>query len=566
MDIQDLIDLTKQKVDNGENIKDVCKYVFTTYPNTIKKYYITVIIKIYPQLIKGLDTKYFKDEKRKIAYIYDYITDNLNKCKTCGKLIPSSKQFCCTWCVSNNKEIRAKVDSTCLNISKNNGKKFSINESKRSKRKVSLKDKTDKNKRISIDDKIDYSKTVVKDVLGFSSFGEKVNNIIIEKYGVDKKSIKNKTKKTNIERYGCECYFQSQECKKSIKNKYGVDIWARSLTKNMDNFNKEYWLNNFIKNGLFDIKKCMEYHDIGRGSINKWKIKFGINYPNSLAGISEKENDLFNSINDNTKYQSDRVILGDKKELDIVIPRIKLAIEYDGSYWHSLDVLDYNNKDGINYHLNKTLQCKEKGYQLFHVFEYDDIEIWKSMINNKLGLCEKIYARKCEIREVDYNTSIAFLEHNHLQGACPSKYRYGLYYNDELVELITFGKSRFNKKYDYELLRLCTKLNTTVVGGASKLFKHFVKHHNGSVISYANRRFSNGNVYEQLGFKYVGETQPNYCYVKREIMLTRIQCQKHKLKDILGDNFDPNLTEKQNMLNNGYNIMYDCGNLIYEYI
>ena len=130
-----------------------------------------------------------------------------------------------------------------------------------------------------------------------------------------------------------------------------------------------------------------------------------------------------------------------------------------------------------------------------------------------------------------------FLDENHLQGACTSKINLGLFYNDELVEVMTFSKPRFNKNYDYELLRLCSKKYISVIGGASKLFKYFITNHSGcSVISYANRRFSNGNIYRQLGFKELKASNPNYFYCTNDIVLTRYQCQKHKLRDLYNRN------------------------------
>ena len=102
------------------------------------------------------------------------------------------------------------------------------------------------------------------------------------------------------------------------------------------------------------------------------------------------------------------------------------------------------------------------------------------------------------------------------------------------------------------------------MGGASKLFKHFISNHKGTIISYANRRFSKGDVYEQLGFEFKGETKPNYYYVKGDQTYSRLKFQKHKLAKML-ENYDPNLTEYENMLNNGYDKIYDCGNLIYLY-
>lgn len=128
-----------------------------------------------------------------------------------------------------------------------------------------------------------------------------------------------------------------------------------------------------------------------------------------------------------------------------------------------------------------------------------------------------------------------------------------------------FGVPRFNKRYDFELLRLASKKFTSVVGGASKLLKFFRDSHTGSIISYANRRFSTGDVYRKLGFIQLGRTDVNYFYTRHNEVLTRYQCQKHKLKDLL-ENFDPSKTESENMRLNGYFKVFDCGNLIFALI
>ena len=245
-------------------------------------------------------------------------------------------------------------------------------------------------------------------------------------------------------------------------------------------------------------------------------------------------------------------------ELDIVA-NDNLAIEFNGNYWHS----ELQGKDK-NYHLNKTKKCEDQNIQLLHIFEDEWIEkstIWKSIINSKLNKSNKIYARKCRIEEVIPKDKNKFLNYNHLQGRDRSNVNLGLYYEDELVSIMTFCKSRFNKQYEWELSRFASKLNTTVVGGASKLLSAFKKTYNpNSIITYANRRYSNGNLYKQLGFTFSHYSNPNYFYRKNTITrYSRHQFQKHKLKDKL-DIFDSKLSEWENMKLNGYDRIWDCGN------
>ncbi len=278
-------------------------------------------------------------------------------------------------------------------------------------------------------------------------------------------------------------------------------------------------------------------------------------------GISVKEGkvlDFIKSIYRDTIIDNSREIIS-PKELDIYIPDKSLAIEFNGDYWHSEE---YKPR---NYHIDKTNLCKDKGIQLIHIFEHQwesKSEIFKSVISNKLGLSNKIYARKCKIVELDSTTD--FLNTNHLQGNCSSSVKLGLTYNDELVSVMTFGKPRFNKSYEFELLRFCNKLNTTVVGGASKLLNYFEKNYKpSSIISYANLQWSNGNVYKNLGFTELSISEPNYWWTKNREVLTRYQCQKHKLKDLLKDKFNQNLSEKENMKKAGYSRLFDCGNMVY---
>ncbi|MDE5889115.1 MAG: hypothetical protein K2H20_03750, partial [Bacilli bacterium] len=248
-------------------------------------------------------------------------------------------------------------------------------------------------------------------------------------------------------------------------------------------------------------------------------------------------------------------------ELDLFIPDKQVAIEFDGLFWHN----EYNQSDK-NYHLTKTNLCKEKGIRLIHIFEDEWIykqEIVKSRLKSILGIKERcIRASKCEIREVSSKESKAFLDENHLQGNVNSKFRYGLYYKDELVSLMTFGGLRKNlnskaQEGAFELLRFVNKLNTTVYGGASNLLKYFIKKVNPkSIISYADKRWSDGNLYKKLGFTHTHDSKPNYFYVKHDKRLNRFNFRKDKL---VSEGFDPNKSEHEIMLERGIYRIYDCG-------
>lgn len=253
-------------------------------------------------------------------------------------------------------------------------------------------------------------------------------------------------------------------------------------------------------------------------------------------------------------------------EIDIYLPELNLAIEFDGLYWHT----EYKGKHK-NYHLYKTEICEKNDIQLLHIFQNEWLqkkEIVKSILLSKIGVSKnRFYARHGSIAVIDAKTSNLFLENNHLQGKDSSSIRLALYYKGEIVNILTLGKSRFNKNYDYEIFRFCNKLNYNVVGGFSKLLSYFFKNYScKSLITYADRRYSNGDLYFKNGFKLLDYSKPNYFYTKDHINLeSRQKYQKHKLKAKL-QIFDDSLSEYQNMKNNGFNRIWDCGNMVFHYI
>lgn len=275
---------------------------------------------------------------------------------------------------------------------------------------------------------------------------------------------------------------------------------------------------------------------------------------------SKCENEIFEfvkSISPDAE-QGNRTIL-DGKELDIYIPSKNLAIEYNGLYWHS----DACGKD-VNYHLNKTEECERQGIQLIHIFEDEWIykqEIVKSYLNHFLGVTKLVGdANEHIIKKVKSEIAEAFLEQNHIQGGCRADYSYGLYCDGVLLSLMSFGKISENDTY--ELLRFCSKLNTNAVEAPGKLLKAFLRDLNPSeVISYADKRWSQGNLYKQLGFEHIGNTSPNYFYVfgdKRE------NKNKYAKRILIKEGYDTNKTEKQIMLDIGIYRIYDCGSMLFK--
>ena len=293
--------------------------------------------------------------------------------------------------------------------------------------------------------------------------------------------------------------------------------------------------------------------------------KHGCPYHNCNSSAKEKELAEFISSLGIKTLTNDREVLNGY-ELDVFIPQFSIGIEFDGIFWHNEL---YKDKD---YHINKTNKCAENRIRLIHIFEDEWIykkNIWKSIIANLLNKTQnKIFARKCIIKEVPSTEASIFLEENHIQGKCGSSIRYGLFHNGELVSLMTFGKTRHfigSSSHEYELLRFCNKLNTIVIGGASKLFKHFIKTHNPkSIVSYADKRWSIGNLYENLGFKLYNISKPNYFYIIDGKRRNRFNFRKSIL--IKKYNCPQNITEKEFCKSQKWWRIYDCGSLCYEWI
>ena len=477
----------------------------------------------------------------------------LKKCKTCGKTILFTKwaqDYCSPKCLNNDVNIRNKIKQTCL-------EKYGVDNPA----------------------KANESK-------------EKIKRTSLEKYGVDnpaKAEInKEKSKKTCLERYGVEYTTQSEQMKNAAKKtcleRYGVEHYVnvekQKITVLTKSFEKYLKFNEIIPLFSLDDYTGVEYY-----KTYKWKCKKCDNefedhlyshiptcpncYP-KLKGTSKLEKELLDFIKEIYKgeiLENDRKIIY-PYELDIVIPKKKIAFEFNGTFWHSESSPGFN-KDK-NKCLMKTNLCNETGYKLIHIWEYDWInknELIKEKIKALLGVDQtKIYARKCIIKEISSKEKNEFLNLNHIQGEDKSKVKLGLFFENELVAVMTFGKPRFNKNYEYELIRYATKSGYQVLGGAGKLLSYFEKNYNPkSIITYADRFYSQGNMYKQIGFNLLKLSNPGYFYVNdKGLILSRYQCQLKNLIKILGDNFHDELTEFENMTLNGFYRVYDCGNYVFE--
>lgn len=446
-----------------------------------------------------------------------------------------------------------------------------------------------------------------------------------EKYGghpLSDPNVLQKQRKTNIRRYGVENVFQSESIKNQIeqtnKNRYGghpmkTDEVKKNFRQSMvekygvnhplkdpeirnrhhesvKSSGKQKMLDfyhviqNRVSNTAIPLFSKEEYEGIAGPSyypfrcrecgnefedylLGTFEVRCPVCFPKDGTSKAEKELEEFiSSITDSSIITNDRKVL-DGKEIDIYIPEKKTAIEFDGLYYHSES---FGGKDR-RYHLNKTEECEKKGIQLIHIFE-DEWTHKREQVKDRLSYMigdrssNRLYARECEVREISTERKQSFLNENHLDGASRSSVKLGLFHCDELVSVMTFGQPSIAQNNDtndgYELKRFAS--TCSVVGGASKMLSYFEKKYNPTkLITYCDRRWSvRPSVYDKIGFEYEGSSNPGYWYVKNGRRYHRYSFRKHVLNEKL-ETFDENKTEYENMLDNGYDRIWDCGQYKY---
>jgi len=488
--------------------------------------------------------------KEKIWVYFNNLNDRPKCC--CGSYIKFSERFdigygnfCSVKCFNTNK------DEMLLRIKSTNNKKYGVDFYTEHV------------------DFIDKSKKTKKEKYGDENFNNitKSKKTNLDKYGYDNPSksidVIKKIAETNIKKFGH---------KSPIQN---TDILLKRVNTNLIKMRTRFKTDEFIdydfKNGEYTLycDGCDSNYVIQHALVNERKRNSQITCLNCNP-INSKSSTMEDTINiELLKFYTSEIVRNTnkiiKKELDYFLPKDKLAIEFDGLYW------DSELFKPKNYHLDKTIECENNGVELLHIFEDEWVykkDIVISIIKNKLNLIDiKIYGRKCKIINLDNKTTNEFLNQNHIQGSgSKNSQRYGLVYNDDLVSVMTFSKGRIaigGKSNEWELTRFCNKKNTIVVGAANKLFKHFLKTINPiKVISYADRRWFKGGVYDKLNFTKTRVTPPNYHYVINNLRYHRFNFRKDVL---VSKGYDKNKTEKEIMFERGIYRVYDCGTIRYDW-
>lgn len=388
----------------------------------------------------------------------------------------------------------------------------------------------------------------------------------IEKWGVDNPSKDDNIKKIKVEnsllKWGTKYHITTDEVKSKSKNTNDIKFFAK--------IQKIYDCNNFelisYENSIIKLKclKCDEYSDISSSLMYQRYTKHKIDVCLKCNPLNNKNSKGHIELVDFLKELGIKnIIINDRNvikplEIDIYLPDYKMGIEYNGVYWHSEL---FKNKD---YHINKYTESKKNGISLIQIWEDSWInkkEIIKSIIKHRLNLSDnKIGARKCVIKNVNVKDTSEFLTENHLQGYSVSKYRYGLYYNDELLSIATFGKGRKNvggKSDEYEIIRMSVKKDINIVGGFAKLFNHFMNENKPDrVISYSDNDYFTGSIYNNFNMIVEKDIIPSYTWGNGVGRWNRWNFRKDKL---IKEGFDSNKTEVEIMLERGFYRCFSSG-------
>lgn len=396
---------------------------------------------------------------------------------------------------------------------------------------------------------------------------EKMQSIMIDRYGVkttlQSTELRAKYHLTMLSRYGADSVLGSpllrEKVQETLIQRYGVDNFQQRKLKEIldqlqtasfwDRFTSTTEAKLFLQDWLHP-ESVMRYIHRHRPDL------IGTGY--RISSPHQRIIDLLNNHQIEHEINTRNII--NPQELDIYIPSKKLAIEVNGIYWHS----ELAGGKDSSYHLKKLTECEKHGIQLLQFWDVEVERKWKiveSMIGNYLNQSKRINARDCVVVvDLSVEEERGFLEQNHLQGYTSSMCCRGLLYQGQLVSLMSFRSSRYNSKFDLELLRYASLCGVVVVGGASKLFS---RRPEGSIITYADRRYSQGHVYRTSGWKLFHHSAPSYYYTQDyQTLVHRSSFQKHLLQQKL-ETFDPSLTEWQNMQMNGFDRIWDCGTLVF---
>lgn len=388
---------------------------------------------------------------------------------------------------------------------------------------------------------------------------------------INNKSEEEKTLKRKRNSEATKNYFKNM----SLEDKQAFSIKMKEVYANLPDEVKEerkrkiantYKKNCIKKYGVSNTFKLKEVQDKAKHTILE---RYGLEYACQLPQCKLVGNDSSVNINFKNKLIENNIYIDDtinrEFNLNLFTYDFKIdntLIELNPSATHNSTWSPFTNqeKDKL-YHYKKSKLARENGYRCICIWDWDDSD----KIINLLLPRKTIYARKCEVKEVDLNTAREYLNQYHLQGYAKDNIRLGLFYNNKLISIMTFDKPRYNNNYEYELIRYCSSYN--IIGGAQKLFKHFLKNYNPkSIISYCDWSKFNGDVYQTLGFIFKSYSIGKHWYnIKTKQHITDNLLRQRGFDQLFNTSFGKGTSNEQLMLDHGFIEIYDCGQAVYEW-
>ncbi len=437
---------------------------------------------------------------------------------------------------------------------------------------------------------------------------DKVANTNMERYGavnpMQNEGVRNKARDTMLSRYGYESYMQSPEGREkfasTMLDRYGVKVFSETdmfkfaQMKNPERFErfKEFDADpaTYIDSHFDHVPSLNELaEDIGTGTeavslrLDRCNCRDKVKYVFSY--MEDQVYTFLHNLNSELQIVRNTKQIITPYELDLYIPELHIGVECNPTSTHNSSVNTWDKDSSPlkrSYHQMKTKMCEDKGIFLFHIFGYEwetKRTVIESMLKNLIGRNDRVvYARNTVVKEIPGRVAADFLDNNHRQGNTFSSVRLGLYTKDtdELVSIMTFGKMRStigtsNEDLSncWELVRFCSVLGTTVVGGASKLLHYFIHNYNPDQIrSFSDRAHTRGTLYEKLGFTEIRRSDPGYVWVNlsTDIAYHRVNAQKQHLKKFLNDDsIDLNKTETEIMTEHNFVQVFDSGTITWEW-
>lgn len=395
----------------------------------------------------------------------------------------------------------------------------------------------------------------------------KARETMIRKYGVDNPrkiyEVDKRRRTTCSILYGSENPMQntkvSSKAKRTrLKNNNGV-FWTQSMQDKAVATNmKRYGTDNASKSEVIKER-------IRKSCMDKYGVPYGCMVEGAKPQRISKINKKFQQYLAENSIESTLEVNIGNKFFDLYIPACKTVVEIDPSYTHNTEGCNhFNHKIPLDYHISKTQIAMKNEYRCIHVFDWDD---WDKVIQ-LVTPTKRIYARECQlVKVVDDKVANKFIKENHLQGqARGALLTLGLACNDELVQCMSFGLSRYNKNYTYELLRLCSKQGVSVLGGASKMFKFATQQLElDSIISYCDASKFTGKVYEAMGMKRSKLTAPSIIWSKEEKRITSNLLRQRGYDQLFNTHYGKGTDNELLMLFNGWVPVPDCGQYVFTY-